>query len=225
MHMKATDRKSWYVGLSRPMPTTQPLSSRSWAGPWVRLSQVDRHSHCTAEAPSAYTHGQSRGSACDVLMDCCCLTTSPVVPASARPGLFTWSATTWCWMGCPSTSLERTATTSWCAYYCWACLTCCAVVAAVNSPKMPLPCCMGQGHVRARTVLVQTRAAQHEQRPLVLQVLDAAAQLEITVIRTWAFCDGEEEWQAVQPKPGAQRPCSAKRLVCDCSKIHAASSR
>lgn len=49
---------------------------------------------------------------------------------------------------------------------------------------------------------MQTRAVQEAQRPLVLDVLDAAVELDVTVIRAWAFCDGPEEWQAMQPEPG-----------------------
>lgn len=38
--------------------------------------------------------------------------------------------------------------------------------------------------------LVQTYAADEAQRPLVLEVLDAAVQLHLTVLRAWAFNDG-----------------------------------
>lgn len=49
---------------------------------------------------------------------------------------------------------------------------------------------------------VQTYAADEAQRPLVLEVLDAAVQLHLTVVRAWAFNDGAEQWQALQTEPG-----------------------
>lgn len=51
--------------------------------------------------------------------------------------------------------------------------------------------------------VVQTYAADEAQRPLVLEVLDAAVQLHLTVLRAWAFNDGAEQWQALQTEPGA----------------------
>lgn len=50
--------------------------------------------------------------------------------------------------------------------------------------------------------IVQTYAADEAQRPLVLEVLDAAVQLHLTVVRAWAFNDGAEQWQALQTEPG-----------------------
>ncbi|MEW5312298.1 MAG: hypothetical protein WDW38_003942 [Sanguina aurantia] len=47
-----------------------------------------------------------------------------------------------------------------------------------------------------------TYAADEAQRPLVLEVLDAAVQLHLTVLRAWAFNDGAEQWQALQTGPG-----------------------
>ncbi|KAK9820156.1 hypothetical protein WJX72_006760 [[Myrmecia] bisecta] len=46
-----------------------------------------------------------------------------------------------------------------------------------------------------------TRAADPALRHQVTEVLDAARKAGLTVIRTWAFCDGQE-WNALQPKPG-----------------------
>ena len=49
---------------------------------------------------------------------------------------------------------------------------------------------------------VQTRAADPSTLPDVLSVLDdLAASGNITVLRTWAFADGEQ-WSALQPRPG-----------------------
>lgn len=58
--------------------------------------------------------------------------------------------------------------------------------------------------------LVQTYAADEAQRPLVLEVLDAAVQLHLTVLRAWAFNDGAEQWQALQTQPGGCL-CSCKQ--------------
>ncbi|EFJ50520.1 hypothetical protein VOLCADRAFT_58383, partial [Volvox carteri f. nagariensis] len=45
-------------------------------------------------------------------------------------------------------------------------------------------------------------AADEHQRPLVTEVLDDARRLNLTVLRCWAFCDGPDEWNALQPEPG-----------------------
>ncbi|KAG2425378.1 hypothetical protein HXX76_013792 [Chlamydomonas incerta] len=47
-----------------------------------------------------------------------------------------------------------------------------------------------------------THAANEDQRPLVLEVLDDAQRLNLTVLRIWAFCDGPDEWNALQREPG-----------------------
>eukprot|EP00198_Chlamydomonas_reinhardtii_P000888 XP_001690223.1 carbohydrate hydrolase-related protein [Chlamydomonas reinhardtii] len=47
-----------------------------------------------------------------------------------------------------------------------------------------------------------THAANESQRPLVLEVLDDAQRLNLTVLRCWAFCDGPDEWNALQREPG-----------------------
>jgi mannan endo-1,4-beta-mannosidase len=49
---------------------------------------------------------------------------------------------------------------------------------------------------------VQTRAADEGTLPDVLNVLDDLADAGVTVIRTWAFADGPNQWNALQPKPG-----------------------
>ena len=48
----------------------------------------------------------------------------------------------------------------------------------------------------------QTRAADPTTRHEVEAVLDAARALGLGVLRTWAFNDGPEEWNAVQRQPG-----------------------
>lgn len=56
--------------------------------------------------------------------------------------------------------------------------------------------------------VAQTYAADEAQRPLVLEVLDAAVQLHLTVLRAWAFNDGAEQWQALQTGPGGSLQAS-----------------
>ena len=48
-----------------------------------------------------------------------------------------------------------------------------------------------------------TRAADPGCRPMVEATLDAvAATAGLTIVRTWAFCDGASQWNALQPKAG-----------------------
>lgn len=61
----------------------------------------------------------------------------------------------------------------------------------------------------------QTRAAEPSLRHEVTEVLDAMVATGLTVLRTWAFNDGEAQWNALQPRPGAQsflKICSCRRL-------------
>lgn len=51
---------------------------------------------------------------------------------------------------------------------------------------------------------MQTRAAEPSLRHEVTEVLDAMVATGLTVLRTWAFNDGETQWNALQPRPGAQ---------------------
>lgn len=51
-------------------------------------------------------------------------------------------------------------------------------------------------------LLLQTRGADPSLRHECTAVLDAAAAAGLTVIRTWAFCDGPSQWNALQPAPG-----------------------
>ena len=46
------------------------------------------------------------------------------------------------------------------------------------------------------------RAADPKSRCEVLEVLDKAASLGLTVLRTWAFSDGAQQWRALQRSPG-----------------------
>lgn len=48
---------------------------------------------------------------------------------------------------------------------------------------------------------LMTRAAEIGLRSQVLEVLDDAKAAGLSVIRTWAFNDGNE-WNALQPAPG-----------------------
>jgi mannan endo-1,4-beta-mannosidase len=48
-----------------------------------------------------------------------------------------------------------------------------------------------------------TRAADPGCRPMVEATLDSLASIQgLTVVRCWAFCDGAEKWNALQPQPG-----------------------
>lgn len=49
--------------------------------------------------------------------------------------------------------------------------------------------------------VLQTRGADPNLQHEVTEVLDAVQQAGLTVVRTWAFCDGDE-WNALQPSPG-----------------------
>ena len=46
-----------------------------------------------------------------------------------------------------------------------------------------------------------TRAADTSLQPQVLEILDDAQAAGLSVIRTWAFNDGQA-WNALQPAPG-----------------------
>ncbi len=49
---------------------------------------------------------------------------------------------------------------------------------------------------------LQTRAAEPSLRHEVTEVMDAMVATGLTVLRTWAFNDGESQWNALQPRPG-----------------------
>ncbi len=52
------------------------------------------------------------------------------------------------------------------------------------------------------TYYLMVYAADPSLRPHVDAVLDRAVEMELNTIRTWAFCDGPDEWNALQPAPG-----------------------
>ncbi len=56
--------------------------------------------------------------------------------------------------------------------------------------------------VGANTYYLMVRGSEARFRCEVDEVLDAAVELGITVIRTWGFSDGSEEWNALQRQPG-----------------------
>jgi hypothetical protein len=66
------------------------------------------------------------------------------------------------------------------------------------------PCTLlRHGHQPLLACPVQTRAAEPSLRHEVTEVLDAMAATGLAVLRTWAFNDGEAQWNALQPRPGA----------------------
>jgi mannan endo-1,4-beta-mannosidase len=52
---------------------------------------------------------------------------------------------------------------------------------------------------------LQTRATEYHLRHQVTDVLDTMVDAGLTVLRTWAFNDGNE-WNALQPEPGKHTP-------------------
>lgn len=52
---------------------------------------------------------------------------------------------------------------------------------------------------------LQTRATEYHLRHQVTDVLDTMVDTGLTVLRTWAFNDGNE-WNALQPEPGKYAP-------------------
>lgn len=51
------------------------------------------------------------------------------------------------------------------------------------------------------TVMAQTRAGDEGLRHEVTEVMDSMVAAGLTVLRFWAFCDGEQ-WNSLQPSPG-----------------------
>jgi len=47
-----------------------------------------------------------------------------------------------------------------------------------------------------------TYGASEETRKYIDEVLETAAEMNLKVIRAWAFCDGEDQWNALQTAPG-----------------------
>lgn len=52
----------------------------------------------------------------------------------------------------------------------------------------------------------QTRAADEGLRHEVTELMDSLVATGLTVLRFWAFCDGESQWNALQPRPGKDAP-------------------
>lgn len=63
------------------------------------------------------------------------------------------------------------------------------------------------------TLVPQTRAAEPSLRHEVTEMLDAMVATGLTVLRTWAFNDGESQWNALQPRPGAGSDTYIQRTV------------
>jgi mannan endo-1,4-beta-mannosidase len=62
--------------------------------------------------------------------------------------------------------------------------------------------CEAFNFVGWNTFYLMLRAADPGSRCEVLEVLDKAQQLGLTVLRTWAFSDGAQQWRALQRAPG-----------------------
>ena len=61
--------------------------------------------------------------------------------------------------------------------------------------------CIRLQYLYQSNALSQTRGADPNLQHQVLEVLDSMQEAGLTVVRTWAFCDGEE-WNSLQPTPG-----------------------
>lgn len=61
------------------------------------------------------------------------------------------------------------------------------------------PCC--RVYMFSMPVLAQTRAGDEGLRHEVTEVMDGMVAAGLTVLRFWAFCDGER-WNSLQPSPG-----------------------
>lgn len=61
---------------------------------------------------------------------------------------------------------------------------------------------------------LMVRAADPLGRPEVDEVLDKAASLGATVLRTWAFSDGPTSWRALQRAPGQYDESTFEGLDC-----------
>ena len=70
-------------------------------------------------------------------------------------------------------------------------------------PPCQTACAANLGTNASHLHELQTRAAEPSLRHEVTEVLDAMVATGLTVLRTWAFNDGEAQWNALQPRPGA----------------------
>jgi hypothetical protein len=74
--------------------------------------------------------------------------------------------------------------------------------AATAAGAKPSESCENFYFVGTNNYYLMVRAADPRLRCEVLEVLDSAADLGISVIRTWGFSDGATEWNALQREPG-----------------------
>ena len=80
--------------------------------------------------------------------------------------------------------------------------------------------CEAFNFVGWNTFYLMLRAADPGSRCEVLEVLDKAQALGLTVLRTWAFSDGAQQWRALQRAPGVYDENTVRasdelsRLVC-----------
>ena len=76
------------------------------------------------------------------------------------------------------------------------------VASAANTPGAAQDSCDVFNFVGVNAFWLMLRAADPLGRGDVLHVLDSAAAMGLTVLRTWAFADGTATWRALQRSPG-----------------------
>jgi hypothetical protein len=79
------------------------------------------------------------------------------------------------------------------------------VSSRANDASAPADSCDAFNFVGWNTFYLMLRAADPKGRCEVTEVLDEAASLGLTVLRTWAFADGPSAWRALQRSPGVPR--------------------
>lgn len=73
---------------------------------------------------------------------------------------------------------------------------------------MPPTLLLFNNPVRSSVSIVQVRAADPKGRCDVIEVLDKAQSLGLTVLRAWAFADGPLVWNALQARAHEWEPFS-----------------
>ena len=71
--------------------------------------------------------------------------------------------------------------------------------------------------------LLQTRAADKETLEQVTSVLEDLSRSGVSVVRTWAFADGPDEWNALQPAPhffDERVFCALDHVIVMCAKLN-----
>ena len=71
--------------------------------------------------------------------------------------------------------------------------------------------------------MLQTRAADKETLGQVESVLKDLSHSGVSVVRTWAFADGPDEWNALQPAPqffDERVFCALDLVIFMCAKLH-----